>query len=145
MDEEKKRKPRKTESFLIAETNNAIRTNHIERKRDYTQENCRCGLGGDRDETNAANYVRRSIRLEMTRWARWSTGNFAKDLNSTIRTNGIYTAQNLSWRMKRKKSHGILSTNGWINFGQISKPYKNQQKKRELADSWTLLSRLTTE
>ena len=42
---------RETESLLIAAQNNAIRTNHIKARIDKTQQNCRCRLCGDRDET----------------------------------------------------------------------------------------------
>ena len=41
---------RETESLLIAQ-NNVIRTNHIEAKIDKTQQNSKCRLYGDRDET----------------------------------------------------------------------------------------------
>ena len=42
---------RKTESFLIVGQNNAIRTNHIKARIDKTQQNNKCRLRGDRDET----------------------------------------------------------------------------------------------
>ena len=42
---------RETESLLIAAQNNAIRTNHIKLRIDKTQQNSRCRLCGDRDET----------------------------------------------------------------------------------------------
>ena len=42
---------RKTESLLIAAQNNAIRTNHIKARIDKTQQNSRCRLCGDKDET----------------------------------------------------------------------------------------------
>ena len=42
---------RETESLLIAAQNNAIRTNHIKARIDKTQQNCKCRLCGDRDET----------------------------------------------------------------------------------------------
>ena len=42
---------RETESLLIAAQNNAIKTNHIKAKIDKTQQNSRCWLCGDRDET----------------------------------------------------------------------------------------------
>ena len=42
---------RETESLLIAVQDNAIRTNHIEARIDKTQQNSKCRLGGDRDET----------------------------------------------------------------------------------------------
>ena len=40
-----------TESFLIAAQNSTIRTNHIKGKIDKIQQNNRCRLCGDRDET----------------------------------------------------------------------------------------------
>ena len=42
---------RKTESLLIAAQNNAIRTNHIKARIDKTQQNSKCRLYGDWDET----------------------------------------------------------------------------------------------
>ena len=42
---------RETESLLIAAQNNAIRTNHIKARIDKMQENNRCTLYADRDET----------------------------------------------------------------------------------------------
>ena len=42
---------RETESLRIAAQNNAIRTNHINVRIDKTQQNSKCRLCGDRDET----------------------------------------------------------------------------------------------
>ena len=42
---------RETESLLIAVQDNAIRTNHIKARIDETQQNSKCRLCGDRDET----------------------------------------------------------------------------------------------
>ena len=42
---------RETESLLIAAQDNAIRTNHINARIDKTQQNSKCRLCGDRDET----------------------------------------------------------------------------------------------
>ena len=42
---------RETESLLIAAQNNAIRTNHIKARIDKTQQNSKCWLCDDRDET----------------------------------------------------------------------------------------------
>ena len=42
---------RETESLLIAAENNAIRTNHIKARIDKTQQNSKCRLCDDRDET----------------------------------------------------------------------------------------------
>ena len=46
---------RETESLLIAASDNAIRTNHIKARIDKTQQNSKCRLCGDRDET--INYI----------------------------------------------------------------------------------------
>ena len=42
---------RETESLLIAAQDNAIRTNHIKARIDKTQQNSKCRLCGDSDET----------------------------------------------------------------------------------------------
>ena len=42
---------RETESLLIATQNNAMGTNHIKARIDKTQQNSKCRLCGDRDET----------------------------------------------------------------------------------------------
>ena len=97
---------RETESLLIAAQNNTIRTNHIKGKIDKTQQNSKCRLCNDRDET--INHTIRSIRLDTSRWARWSTENCVRNWNLTIRTNVISTTHNLYWRMKRTNSSGIL-------------------------------------
>ena len=44
-----------TESFLLATQNYAIRTNHIKASIDKTQQNSKCRLCGDKDET--INYI----------------------------------------------------------------------------------------
>ncbi len=42
---------RETESLLIAAQDNVIRTNHMKARIDKTQQNSKCRLCGDRDET----------------------------------------------------------------------------------------------
>ena len=42
---------RETESLLITAQNNAVRTNRIKVRIDKTQQNCKCRLCGERDET----------------------------------------------------------------------------------------------
>ena len=42
---------RETESLLIAAQDSALRTNHMKARRDKTQQNSKCRLFGDRDET----------------------------------------------------------------------------------------------
>ena len=45
---------RETESLLIAAQDSAIRTNHIKARIDKTQQNSKCRLCGDRDESKLA-------------------------------------------------------------------------------------------
>ena len=64
---------------------------YITAKIDKTQQNYRCRLCGDRDETlnhNAVSLRKETIRPDTTGWA--------KKLNLTIWTNGIGTTQNQS-------------------------------------------------
>ena len=69
---------RETESLLIAAQNNAVRTNHIKARIDKTQQNSKCWLCGDRDET--INHIisecsklaqKEYIRLDTTGCARY--------------------------------------------------------------------------
>ena len=105
---------RKTESLLIAAQNNAVRTNHIKARIDKTQQNSRCSLCSDRDETinhiisECSKLAQKNIRLGTTGWARLSTGNCARNWSLTIRTNGICPTQNLSWRMRSTNFSRIL-------------------------------------
>ena len=57
---------------------------------------------------NSANCHRKCIRLDTNEWARWSTGRCARNLNLTVRTNGICTNQNLSWRIRGGKLSKIF-------------------------------------
>ena len=67
----------------------------------------------------------------MTEWAKWSTGNCARDWSLTIRTNNICTTPNLSWRIGHTPL-GFWDTNGSPNLNQTTRPYNNQQKGENL-------------
>ena len=101
---------RETESLLIAAQDNAVRTNHIKARIDKTQQNSKCKLCGDRDETInhiiAENLRRRNIRLDMIGSARCSTGRCARNLNLTIQTNSICATQHLPKKMTHINSYG---------------------------------------
>ena len=60
----KKTVKRETEFLLIAAQNNAIRTNHIKARIDKTQQNSKCRLCGDRDETINHNKRMQQISTE---------------------------------------------------------------------------------
>ena len=55
---------RETESFLIAAQNNVIRTNQMKARKDKTQQNNKCSIYGDRDETINHNKRMRQISTE---------------------------------------------------------------------------------
>ena len=57
---------RETEFLLIAAQNNAIRTNHIKVRIDKTQQNCKCRLCGDRDET--INHISECSKLAQKKY-----------------------------------------------------------------------------
>ena len=68
-----------------------------------------------------------------------STGNWARNWNLTIRTNGICTPQDLSWKIRRTTPLGFWDINESHNLGQTTRDYNNQQKKKgELVELWTL-------
>ena len=69
---------------------------------------------------NAANRNRRSIGLDTTGWARWSTGSCVRNLYLTIRTNGISTTSHLSSRI----SHRYLISARRLNLIIINPPKK---------------------
>ena len=52
---------KETESLLIAAQNNAIRTNYIKAKIDNAQQNSKCRLSGDKNET--INQIRECSKL----------------------------------------------------------------------------------
>ena len=100
---------RESESLLIAAKNNTIRTNYIKAKIDKTQKKSKCRLCGDREKKiNHIIGAKKSKRLGMTGWERWSTGSCARDWNLTIIPNGIHINKNMSWRMRFTKFSGIL-------------------------------------
>ena len=93
---------RETESLLIAAQNNAIRTNNIKARIDKTQQNSKCRLCGDRDETinhiisERSTFAQKEYKTRHDWSTKWSTGRWARNLNLTIPTNGICTTQHLS-------------------------------------------------
>ena len=101
------------ESLLIAAQNNTKRTNYSKARIDKTLQNSKCRLCGNRDETinniisECSKLVQKeckkrhncvgSIRLDTTRWGRWSTGNCTRNWNLTTRINSIWTPGLRPW------------------------------------------------
>ena len=101
---------RETKSPLKTPQNNAIRTNHIKARKDKMQQNNKCRLCNDRDET--INHIISKLALKeyktrhnwVGRVIHWE---FVQNL--TIQTNGICTTQHLSWRMRHINPYRILT------------------------------------
>ena len=106
---------RETKSLLTAAQDNAIRTNHIKVRIDKTQQNSKCRLCGDRDETmdhiisECSKLAQKEYKARHDWSARWSTGKCARNLNLTTLTNGICKTQHLSKKMTHINSYGTLT------------------------------------
>ena len=102
---------RETESLLMAAQKNAIRSNHIKARIDKTQQNSKCRLCGDRDET-INHIISEYSKLAQKKYkARhdWVGKVIHWEMcNLTIQTNGICTTQHLSLKMTRTNSCGTL-------------------------------------
>ena len=142
---------RETESILIAAQNNTIRTNHIKAIIDKIQQNSKCRLCGDRDETithiisecsklvhkeykTRHDWVGKMIHWEMCKKLKfdhknkWYMHNTAPVLeNKTHKLLWDIDIQTDHLISVRKSDFIIIITN----------------KKRELAKLWTLLFQLT--
>ena len=142
---------RETESLQITTQNNAIRTNHIKARIDKTQQNSKCRLCGDRDETvnhindysklaqkeykTKQDWVGKVIHWEMCKKFKYDHTNKWYMLNtSPVLEND---AHKLLWDFDIHTDHLISARRPDLII--------INNKKREFAKLWTLLSRLTTE
>ena len=120
---------RKTDSLLIAARNNAIKTNQIKVRIDKTQQNSECRLCGDRDETinhiisECSKLAKNEYKTKHDWVGKVIHWELCKNWSLTIRTNGIYTTQNLSRRMRHTNSSEIL------RYKRITKSRPNDQTK----------------
>ena len=84
------------------------------KKKKKMKKKSKCRLCGERDETvnhilsECSKLLLKEYKIRLSQWARWSTGKWARHLNLTIQTNGLCTTKNLSWKMRRSNSSGIL-------------------------------------
>ena len=122
---------RETESLLIAAQNNAIRINPIKARIDKMQQNRKCRLCGDRDET---------INLIISKWSKLAQKDY--------KTRHDWVDKVIHWEMCKKfkfdHMHNpaavlekdtqapmrLWHTNLSPNLSQKTRPYNNQQKKR---------------
>ena len=142
---------RETKSLLIAAQNNTVRTNHIKTRIDKTQQNSKCRLCGDRDETinhiisecsklaqkeykTRNDWVGKVIHWEMCKKFKSDhTNKWYKHKQAPVLENDTHK---LLWDFD-------IHTDHLISAGKIDLIIIN--KKREFAKLWTLLSRLTIE
>ena len=142
---------RERESLLIAAQNHAVRTNHIKARIYKTQQNSKCGLCSDRDET---------INHIISEWSKLAQKEY--------KTRPGWVGQVFHWEMCKKLKFD--HTNKWYMHNPAPVPENNTHKlqsdfdihtdhlisarrpdliiinkKRELAKFSTLLFRLTTE
>ena len=138
---------RETESLLIAAQDNAIRTNHIKARIDKTQQNSKCKLCSDRDET--INHI---------------ISECSKVAQKEYKARHDWVGKVIHWEMCRKFQFD--HTNKWYMHNPAPSTHKllwdfNIQtdhlipvrrpdliiikKRREFAKLSTLLSRRTTE
>ena len=80
--------------------------------------------------------------LHTVIWRQANSNNINNN-NNTIGTNAICTTQNLSNRMRRTNPFGILRYKR-ITKSRPDNPLHNKEKKRQLAETWTLLCWWTT-
>ena len=125
------------EFFLKAAQNNAIRTYYIKARIDKKQQNSRCRLCSDRDETinhiiSECRKLAQKVYKTKHDWVgRWSIGNCARNLMLTIRTNSIYITRIRPENWNAQLPLVFWDTNGLPNLGQMTRPCDSQQKKKK--------------
>ena len=144
---------RETESFLIAAQNNAVRTNHIKARIDKTQQNSKCRLCGDRDETinHIISECRKLARKEYKTRHDWVGKVIHWEMCMKFKfdhTNKLYMHNPAS--ILEIDTHKLLwdfdiHTDHLISARRPGLIIINNNKKREIAKLWILLFRLTTE
>ena len=143
---------RETESLLLVAQVNAIRTNHIKARIDKTQQNSKCWLCGDRDETinhiisECSKLAQKEFKAKrdwvgkMIHWKMHKKFKF-HHTNKWYMHNPVPVLENdtlkLLWDFNIQTDHLTLARK--LDLIIINK------KKRELAKLSTLLSRRTTE
>ena len=124
-----------TDSLLIAAQNNVIRTNHIKARIDKKQQNNKCWLCGDRDET--VNYIKSECSKLSQKEYKIRHGWVGKIIHWGMCKKFKFDHTNkLLWDFNKQTDHVITARRPDLII--IS-------KKRELSQLSTLLSRLTTE
>ena len=146
---------KESESLLKTAQNNAIRTNYIKAKIDKTQQNSKCGLCDDRDET--INHIISKLALKeykirhdwvgkVIHWELCKKFRF-DHMNKWYTHNSESALGNKTHKPRwyfEKQTDYLISTRR-PNLAIVNKKEKKINKKRELVELWTLLSRQTAE
>ena len=105
----------KQENWISSDSSTQLRKDSVKARIDKTQQNSTYRLFGDRDEMNYLINMemqkisaKKNVRLEITWWRLWSTGNCVRSLNLTIGKIGTCTTQNSSWKMRCTNFFWIL-------------------------------------
>ena len=144
---------RETESFLIAAQDNAIRTNHIKARIDKTQQNSKCWLCDDRDETinHIISECSKSAQMEYKARHDWVGKVIPWEMCKKLKfdhTNKWYIHNPAS--VLENDIHKLLrdfniQTDHLISARRPDLIIINNKKKSEFAKLSTFLSRWTTE
>ena len=126
---------KETESLLIATCNNAIRTNNIKAKSDNMQQNSKCMLCGDKDETvnlisECSQTCAKKVQDET-----WLDGplRIVQEIEIWPYYQMVYAQTRIRSREKKKKS---MEFSGTLRHKQITRQETRRRKK--LAVSWIL-------
>ena len=104
-----------TESILIPSQNNAVRTKHIKARIDKTQQNSKCRLCGDRDETinhiisECSKLAQKEYKTRHDWVSKVIHWQMCKKFKFDHTTNGICTTQHLLQKIIHINSYGILT------------------------------------
>ena len=151
---------RETESLLIATQNNVIRTNHIKARIDKLQQNHKCWLCGDRDETinhiisECGKLAHKEYKTrhdwvgKVRHWQMYKEFKFDRTKKwymhnpASVQENDTHK---LLWDFDIQSDHLISAIRSDLVTIRKKKKEKKRKKKREFAKLSTSLSRLTTE
>ena len=141
---------RETESLLIAAQDNAIKTNHIKARIDKTQQNSKCRLCGDRDETinHIISECSKLAQKEYKARHDWVGKVIHCKKSKFDHTNKWY--MHIPAPVLENDTHKLLwdfniQTDHLIPARRPDLIIINNNKKRDFAKLSTLLSRWTTE
>ena len=134
----------------MAAQNYTIRTYHIKAGIEKTQQNSKYKLCGDRKETinHILSECSKLARKECKTRYYWVGKVIHWELCKKFKFDHsnkwyMHNLESVLGNKMQKSLWDFEIQNGSLNLGQTTTPSKNRQK-RELAEMWTLLSRLTT-